>query len=100
MPALFTSDAERLLDMYVLAGANRVHTHPVVSLWNGQIHNDLNLGIGQQLAYRQRSRYAVLFCLGLRPMRVQVGACDYIQVSKRLPGLKVYAADVAATYNS
>ena len=89
------SDAERLLGMDVLAGGDGLEAHLDMRFGHREVEDDLDRGIGQNGLDRLR-RNAEFSGTRLRGGEVHVGERDDVEDRKRLGGLEIGGADVAA----
>ena len=96
LPRLGESDAKRLLGMDVLAGGDGLEAHFNMRFGHREVQDDLNRGIGQNRLDRLRWN-AEFSGTRLGGGEVHVGKRDNIEDRKRLGGLQIGSADIAAT---
>ena len=95
LPRLGERDAERLLGMDMLAGGDGLEADLDMRLGHREVQDDLDRGVGQNGLDRLRGN-AEFSGARLGGGEVQVGERDDVEDRKRLRGLEIGRADVAA----
>lgn len=95
------ANAQRLLDINVLAGVERGLAERVMVRRCGEVEDDLDLRIRQQIIGRQDPRHAVFLSLDAGSGGVQIGDCrDINPIEAPIQILQIDGADVAAADDS
>ena len=89
-------DGEGLLVVDPLAGIQRRLGDRGVGIRCGEIENDLDRRVGQQLGDGANGRHAVLRGPLRRPLRHRIGAGDDLELGKESRVLQIAVADIAA----
>ena len=87
---------ERLLGVYVLAGLQGRQRDLGVDDRDGQVEDDLDLFVGQQLLRATSLRHTIRLRLGLGPLEHEVRTGDDLDVVEYGTVLQIDAADLAA----
>jgi len=88
---------ERLFAVYGFARCDGLKRNPGVRVGDGEIDDDLDLWIGQQLLYGACFGNAVLTCLAARALQIDVGAGDDLQNVEEAGRFEIDGADIAAS---
>src|SRR5690606_39489746 len=91
---VFTGERQRLLAVNMLASRNRRQINLCMSRRNGQVDDDFNIRVGQQLIERI-GLHPIFFRFGLCAAEINIGAGGYIQNIKFGTPLKIAVADIA-----
>ena len=95
-PAIFEMDRQRLLRVYMLAGAESSHTHFGMHGRDRQVDDQVDILVGQQLLHRLRLT-AILLGLGPSDIHVEISTRNALQHIECLDTVKVDLADIPAT---